>query len=101
MALDNKTRDIQESDKSLQKIAKGASLVFIGLLGTLLPVFIHKLIIIRNWTEDEYGIFSIAGTILVLISTISTLGLSFGVSRSIAYVRGKNEFTYWYGAHGL
>jgi O-antigen/teichoic acid export membrane protein len=92
MTADTKTREIQGIDESLHKIAKGASLVFIGLLGTILAVFIGKLIIIRYWTEDEYGIFSIALTILILLSTISTLGLSFGLSRSIAYIRGKREF---------
>jgi O-antigen/teichoic acid export membrane protein len=92
MSMDDETSETLIYNESLQKIAKGASLVFIGLLGALFPTFIGKLIIIRYWTEDEYGIFSLAITILVILSTVSTLGLSFGVSRSIAYARGKNEY---------
>ncbi len=92
MSTDDKTDDSLIYYDSLQKIAKGASIVFIGLLVSLVPIFIGKLIVIRYWTENEYGIFSLAFTILIIISTLSTLGLGFGVSLRIAYVRGRKEY---------
>lgn len=90
--MDDKDKDTGLYNDSLQKIAKGASFVFIGLLLSIFPTFIGKLIVIRYWTEDEYGIFSLAITILVILSTLGTLGLSYGVSRSIAYARGRNDY---------
>ena len=92
MSIDDKPGDTPIFYDSLQKIAKGASIVFIGLLVSLVPIFLGKLIVIRYWTENEFGIFSLAFTILIIISTLSTLGLGFGVSLRIAYVRGKKEY---------
>jgi len=80
-------------NKSLQKVAKGSSIVFIGLLLGLLPAFIARLIIVRYWTESDYGVFSLAVVVLTICLIISTLGLTQGVSRNIAYARGKKEYT--------
>jgi O-antigen/teichoic acid export membrane protein len=76
----------------LQKIAEGSSLAFIGLVVNLLPLFIIRLIIVREWTENDYGIFSLVFSIFTVCWTIGTLGFNFGISRNIAYVRGTEEF---------
>ena len=78
-------------NQSLQKIAKGTGIIFIGSLLGLFLAFISRLIIARYWTESDYGVFSLALVMLNICVIISTLGLQNGVSRSIAYARGKNE----------
>jgi len=78
-------------NQSLQKIAKGTGIIFIGSLLGLFLAFISRLIIARYWTESDYGVFSLALVMLNICVMISTLGFQNGVSRSIAYARGKKE----------
>jgi len=79
-------------NESLQKIAKGSSITFIGLILSLLPILIIRLIIVRQWTESDYGIFSLVLSILTICCTVGALGLQSGLGRNIAYVRGTKEY---------
>ena len=92
MTTDKKSDDGSVINESLQKVAKGSSIAFIGFLLGLLPAFIGRLIMVRYWTESDYGIFSLSIAILFICMSISTLGLTQGVSRNIAYARGKKEY---------
>ena len=78
-------------NQSLQKIAKGTGIVFIGSIIGMLLGFVNRVIIVRYITQTEYGIYSLALVIISIFVTISTLGLSEGSTRYIAYHRGKNE----------
>ena len=78
--------------ESLQKVAKGSSIVFIGSMLSLIPLFLARIIITRVWTKSDYGLYSLALAILSISMVISTLGLIQGVSRNIAYARGKKEY---------
>ena len=78
-------------NQSLQKIAKGTGIVFIGTIIGLLLGFVGRVIIVRYTTQTEYGIYSLAFVIISIFATISTLGLSEGSTRYIAYFRGKKE----------
>lgn len=78
-------------NESLQKIAKGTTIVFIGTIISLLIGFVGMVVLIRFTTQSEYGIYSLAFTILSIFVVISTLGLGEGSTRYIAYFRGKGE----------
>ena len=78
-------------NQSLQKIAKGTGIIFIGTIIGMLLGFVSRVIIVRYITQSEYGIFSLALVIISIFVTISTLGLSEGSTRYIAYFRGKKE----------
>lgn len=77
--------------KSLQKIAKGSTVVFIGTIVSLLLGFLARIIMVRFSTQSEYGVYSLALTIVSICTTVSALGLEEGATRYIAYLRGKNE----------
>lgn len=79
-------------NESLQKIAEGSSITFVGLILSMLPLLIIRLIIVRKWTESDYGVFSLAFSILTICWTLSTLGLHHGLIRNIAYARGRGEY---------
>jgi O-antigen/teichoic acid export membrane protein len=79
--------------KSLQKVAKSSSIVFIGSMLSLIPLFLARIIITRVWTKSDYGLYSLAIAILSISMVVSTLGLIQGVSRNIAYARGKKEYS--------
>ena len=78
-------------NQSLQKIAKGTGIIFIGTIIGMLLGFIGRIILVRFTTQTEYGIYCLALVVIGIFVTISTLGLSEGSTRYIAYFRGKNE----------
>ena len=78
-------------NQSLQKIAKGTGIIFIGTIIGMLLGFVSRIIIVRYITQSEYGIFSLALVLMSIFVTISTLGLQQGSTRYIAYFRGKKE----------
>ena len=78
-------------NQSLQKIAKGAGIVFIGTIIGMLLGFVGRIILVRYTTQTEYGIYCLALVILNIFALISTLGLQEGSTRYIAYFRGKKE----------
>lgn len=78
-------------NESLQKVAKGAGLVFLGtVIGTILG-FVERVLIARYYTQAQYGVFSLALVLLNIFAVIATLGLQEGVARQIAYYRGKED----------
>ena len=78
-------------NQSLQKIAKGTGIIFTGTIIGMLLAFVSRVIIIRYITQSEYGIFSLALVLLNIFAMISTLGLQSGVTRQIAFFRGKKD----------
>lgn len=78
-------------DQSLQKIAKGAKLIFIGTIIGMGLTFTERVLVARFFTQAEYGIYSLGLAILGIFVMISLLGLQEGVTRQIAYYMGKNE----------
>jgi O-antigen/teichoic acid export membrane protein len=78
-------------NQSLQKIAKGTGIVFIGTIIGMLLGFVSRIIIVRYITQTEYGIYSLALVLMSIFVTISMLGLQQGSTRYIAYFRGKSE----------
>jgi O-antigen/teichoic acid export membrane protein len=91
MTDDKRLGDTSVINDSLQKMAKGTGIVLIGSSLGLFIGFIGQILLIRYWTQNDFGIFSLALTVLTICATISTLGMKQGVIRSIAYVMGKNE----------
>jgi O-antigen/teichoic acid export membrane protein len=81
----------QTLSDSLVKITKGTGIVFVGYLVSLLLGFISRPLIVRCGTEADYGLYSLALVVLNGCVGIATLGLTQGVTRSIAYARGKND----------
>ena len=80
-------------DESLQKIAKGTGVFFLGTIIGLLLAFVSKIIVIRYIEQAEYGLLSLAMTSANFFAVIATLGLTQGVTRQIAYYRGKDDIS--------
>lgn len=69
---------------ALQKIARGAGLVFAGTVISTLLGFATRAIIARILDKSQYGVFSLALTILNLSLVIILLGFSDGLPREVA-----------------
>jgi O-antigen/teichoic acid export membrane protein len=78
-------------DETLKKVVKGTTIVLVGTVIGMLLGFASRVIVVRYITQSEYGVFSLAVTLVGIFSVIATLGLSEGAARYIAYFRGKNE----------
>ena len=91
MAEEKKQDSDSATNTSIQKIAKGTLIVLIGSLVGILFTFIGRVLIIRFWSQSDYGVFSLALAILLIFSLIGSLGLGQGIIRNIAYSRGKKE----------
>ncbi|MCD1294871.1 hypothetical protein CUJ83_07650 [Methanocella sp. CWC-04] len=76
---------------SLQNIVKGTAIIFIGVFISLMLNFIIRIILVRSTTQDEYGIYTLAITLVTMTSTLSMLGLDEGAARFIAYFTGKSD----------
>ena len=78
-------------NQSLQKIAKGTGIIFTGTIIAMLLSFIGTVIIVRYLTTSEYGLFSLALTVIGILAGLSSLGLGEGATRYIAYFKGQQD----------
>src|SRR3989344_3840147 len=74
----------------LNRIVKGAGILFIGIIISKLFSYIYRLAIARIGV-DEYGLFSLGLSIIGIITSIALLGLHRGVLRYVSYYRGKED----------
>ncbi len=75
----------------LQNIARGTTVVFVGVVATLALNFLLRIVLIRYVTENEYGLYSLAVTLAGVIGAVAMLGLDEGSARHIAFFAGKSE----------
>lgn len=82
-----------KANASLMKIAKGAGIAYVSNMLIMFLGFVSGVIIVRSITQFEYGIYSIAMTVIGISSLIASMGLGDGLTRYIAYFRGTGEIS--------
>ena len=78
-------------DSSLKKIAKGTGLVLVGTIFTVFIGFFVRVIIVRNLTQADYGIFSLTLAIFLMATSLTAFGLPSAITRYIAKYQGQNK----------
>jgi O-antigen/teichoic acid export membrane protein len=73
---------------SLKKTAKGTAIAFIGLIIFSFLEFVIRVIIARNTSQTDYGIYNIGYVLLTFFIMVAGVGLNSGAPRYIAYFRG-------------
>lgn len=90
-----KSQNMSESNEiindSLKKVARGTGIVLVGTIIGLFLGFITRVIIIRNISQFDYGLFSLGLVIANIAVIVSTLGLQEGAARQIGFNRGKGD----------
>ena len=76
---------------TVQTIARGTGITFTGTIISLGLAFITTIILVRYISQSEYGIYSLAITVLDITVVLALLGLTGGVARYIGYFKGKND----------
>lgn len=92
MTTEKNSSNNNSINDSLQKLMKGTGIIIISILLSAIFIFARTILIARTWSEYYVGIFSVGLTVLNICMTISSLGMTEGVVRSIAHSKGKNEF---------
>lgn len=82
---------MDEATSNVFKIAKGASIIFLsGIISSFLG-FLVRWLIIKNYSVEDYGVFSIAISIIGIFSVVFMLGLGQGIPRQIGFYLGQNK----------
>jgi O-antigen/teichoic acid export membrane protein len=76
---------------SLKTSAKGTMLVFGGSIGTLLLAFATKVLIVRYTTQEEFGIYALAISVVSILTFLAQVGLQEGSPRYISFFLGKGD----------
>jgi O-antigen/teichoic acid export membrane protein len=79
----------EEVNEALHKVAKGTGIIFLGTIFSLLFAFFSRVAIARAYSISEYGVFSLALTVLSIALVIATLGFFEGMPREIAFYRER------------
>jgi len=68
---------------------QGTSIVFAGTVISMLFVFLTLAIIARTFSKAEYGVFSLALTVINISLVIAALGFPNALPREVAFYREK------------
>lgn len=80
---------MNETSWTLQRIARGTGIIFIGAVISMLFGFLSVAVIARFFSKAEYGVFSLALTILSVALVIATIGFPNSLPREVAFYREK------------
>ncbi len=80
---------MDEVNHALQRIARGMGIVFVGTIISMLFGFFSVVLIARVFSRAEYGVFSLALTILSVALVIATMGFQNSLPREVAFYREK------------
>jgi len=89
--LKENAEDIPENEinKTLQKIARGTGIIFVGTIISMVLGLISTPLIARYLTVSQYGIYSLALTITSFAVSVATLGLGASIPREISHYKEK------------
>src|SRR3989344_3784173 len=73
-----------------KKIAKGAAIVFVGMLFSKVISYLYVALLARLGSS-EYGLLSLAMAIISFASIFALFGLGTGIIRYVSYYKGKQE----------
>jgi len=81
----------KEVASSLARLASGTGLMLIATAFTIVVGFCVRIIVVRNLSQVDYGIFSISAVIFSIVTAVAAFGLPTAVTRYIARYRGKKD----------
>ncbi len=81
----------KEVTSSLARLASGTGLMLIATAFTMIVGFFVRIIIVRNLSQADYGVFSISTVIFSIVAAVAAFGLPTATIRYIARYRGKKN----------
>lgn len=84
-------RDEEDSTNILKSFLKGTSVVFIGLFLSNFLNYVTRILLGRYLGPESYGVLTLSLAIFGIFSTIAVLGLDSGITRYVAFFKGKKD----------
>ena len=81
----------EELDKSLKAVAKGAGIIFVGMVIGKVLTMVNIILLARFLEPSKYGLFFLGLTVVEIFGVIGVFGLASGVIRFIPYYHTKNR----------
>jgi len=81
----------KDYERAVKTMAKGAGIGFVGLLLGKLFAYLTRVFIGRVLGPDAYGLISLGLAVINVLLTFSLLGFDVGLTRFIAYYKGKEK----------
>jgi O-antigen/teichoic acid export membrane protein len=78
-------------NSSLTSVAKGATIIFGGMIAGTLLGMVNQIILGRYLGPENYGLFNLSMSVVMIAATLSVFGLFGSLSRFIPYHIEKNE----------
>lgn len=78
-------------EKYLKKVSKGTAIVFIGLILSQFLGYLTRLVMVRFYGVEDYGLFSLGNAVLGIAVVISMLGMQDMMTRFVSFYHGKKD----------
>lgn len=76
---------------SLKNAVKGTALVVAGMVGSAFLWFFIRILIVRNISVADFGIYALAMTIVGVVSALAFLGIQQGTARFVSTFAGEGN----------
>ncbi len=77
--------------EGLSSVTRGTLFLLFATLGYVALNFVARVVIVRNVTKTDWDAFSLALTLVGVVSAVGTLGLPSAIARSLPYVHSDDE----------
>ena len=84
-------KDSRGAQNILNLIAKSSLIVLLAVLISKILTYVYRIVIVRVYGPEVYGVFSLAIIIFTISITLASLGLYEGLLRYIPFYRGRKE----------
>ncbi|HDD72649.1 MAG TPA: hypothetical protein ENG00_00995, partial [Candidatus Aenigmarchaeota archaeon] len=87
------TISMPESNENeyLKKASKGAAVIFFGLIISSFLGYLTRLVIVRFYGVEDYGIFSLGNAIVGIAVAVSMFGMQESIARFISFYLGRKN----------
>ena len=93
MSAQDEEEITEEGERAIKSVAKGAGIVFIGVVFSRFAGYLYRVIVARHLGTEAYGIISLAMSLIGFALPICLLGLNHGIKRYASFYRGKDEYS--------
>jgi O-antigen/teichoic acid export membrane protein len=85
------SEETRETDSYLKKASKGATIVLFGLIISSFLGYLTRLVIVRFYGIEDYGLFSLGVAIVGIAVIISMLGMQESITRFVSFHLGRKS----------
>ena len=78
-------------EQYLKKVSKGVAIVFFGLVISQFLGYLTRLVMVRFYGIEDYGLFTLGNAVLGIAVVVSMLGMHEAITRFVSFYSGKKD----------